>query len=423
MKLHELKEKRAQAVAKMRSLTDKAEAETRDLSDTEDTEFRTLKDEVAGLDRQIERAQFLAEAERSAPAITTQNGDGRFEDRARDFSLVRAINAQLGEDVDAGFEREISSEVKRRSGRKFQGIAVPDEFFHKRTLTTGSAAASLYPERHRADLFIDMLRDQLVTGRLGATVLDNLQGDQDIPKQIGSSTAQWVAEDGAITETDADFEDVSMSPKTVGAITSYSRRTLINAAPSIEQLVRNDLAAVVANAIDLAAITGDGTGNTPVGVVNHPDAAELTLAGTDAGDRWAEILDFIATVQTANADLGSMGWTMNPKAVAKLRSTAKLTSGDGGTHSYVMEQPGNLAGYAAVPTAAIPTAGDPAATSVIFGAWSQLMIGYWSGTDVLVNPYESAAYSRGRVLMRVMRDVDVAVRHGESFAFASDLAV
>lgn len=427
MKLHELKEKRAQAVAKMRSLTDKAEAETRDLSDTEDTEFRTLKDEVAGLDRQIERAQFLAEAERSAPAITTQNGDGRFEDRARDFSLVRAINAQLGEDVDAGFEREISSEVKRRSGRKFQGIAVPDEFFHKRTLTTGSAAASLYPERHRADLFIDMLRDQLVTGRLGATVLDNLVGDQDIPKQTGSSTAQWVAEDGAITETDAAFTDVSMSPKTVGAITSYSRRTLINASPSIEQLVRNDLASVVANAIDLAAITGDGTGNTPLGVVNHPDAAALTLAGIEAGDRWAEVLDFIATVQTANADLGSMGWTLNPKAVAKLRSTLKVTSADGTGPGYVMADPGNLAGYAAVPTAAIPTVAgvdpDPDTTSVIFGAWSQLMIGYWSGTDVLVNPYEADAYSRGRVLMRVMRDCDVAVRHGESFAYATDLAV
>lgn len=418
MKLHELKEKRAQAVAKMRGLTDKAETETRDLTDTEDTEFRTLKDEVAGLDRQIERAQFLAEAERSAPAITTQNGDGRFEDRARDFSLVRAINAQLGEDVDAGFEREISSEVKRRSGRKFQGIAVPDEFFHKRTLTTGAGAASLYPERHRADLFIDMLRDQLVTGRLGATVLDNLVGDQDIPKQTGGSTAQWVAEDGAITETDAAFTDVSMSPKTVGAITSYSRRTLINASPSIEQLVRNDLGSVVANAIDLAAITGDGTGNTPVGVVNHPDAAPLTM-GTPS---WAEILDFIATVQTANADLGSMGWTMNPKAVSTLRGTLKET-GDAGA-GYLMVEPGNLAGYTAVPTAALPTVtGTPDTTSVIFGAWSQLMIGYWSGTDVLVNPYESAAYSRGRVLMRVMRDVDVAVRHGESFAFASDLAV
>ena len=42
-----------------------------------------------------------------------------------------------------------------------------------------------------------------------------------------------------------------------------------------------------------------------------------------------------------------------------------------------------------------------------------------SGVDILVNPYESTAYMRGRVLMRVMRDVDVAVRHGESFAYAT----
>jgi len=418
MKLHELKEQRAQTVAKMRGLTDKAEAETRDLSDKEDTEFRTHKDAIAALDRKIERSQFLAEAERSAPAITHNPADGQFEDRARDFSLVRAINAQLGEDVDAGFEREISQEVKRRSGRKFQGIAVPDQFFHKRTLTTGGDAASLYPTQHRADMFIDMLRDQLVTGRLGATILDNLQGDQDIPKQTGSSTAQWVAEDGTITETDADFADVSMSPKTVGAITSYSRRTLINAAPSIEQLVRNDLASVVANAIDRAAITGDGTGNTPTGVINHPDTNELTLATPS----WAEMLDFIATIQASNADIGSMGWTMNPKAIAKLRGTLKV-SGDAGA-GYLMTEPGTLAGYAAAPTNALPTAtGTPDTTTVIFGAWSQLMIGYWSGTDILVNPYEATAYSKGRVLMRVMRDVDVALRHGESFAFADDLEV
>jgi hypothetical protein len=34
MKLHELREARAQAVTQMRALTDKAETETRDLSDT-----------------------------------------------------------------------------------------------------------------------------------------------------------------------------------------------------------------------------------------------------------------------------------------------------------------------------------------------------------------------------------------------------
>jgi hypothetical protein len=63
---------------------------------------------------------------------------------------------------------------------------------------------------------------------------------------------------------------------------------------------------------------------------------------------------------------------------------------------------------------------DTETTSVvIFGAWSQLLVGYWSGVDILVNPYESVAYMKGRVLMRIMRDCDVAVRHGKSFAYAS----
>lgn len=420
MKLHELREARAQAVAQMRALTDKAETETRDLSDTESTQFSEHKAKVQELDRKIERAQFLADAERSAPAIIHHNGDGRFEDRARDFSLVRAINAKLGEDVDAGFEREISSEVARRSGRKFQGIAVPDQFF-TRTLTVGGDAASLYPTTLHGDKFIDLLRSQLVVGQLGATVLDNLVGDADIPRQTGSSTAQWVAEDGEITATDADFDDVSLSPKTVGAITSYSRRTLINAVPSIENIVRQDLAAVVANAIDLQAMIGDGLSNRPTGVINATGAHELTLAGPT----WAQVLDFIASIQGANADLGSMGWTMTPAAVAKFRSTLKET-GDAGA-GYLMAEPGNLAGYRAAQTTALPqpTAGDPAVTTstVIFGAWSQLLVAYWGGTDVLVNPYETAAYSRGRVLVRIMRDVDVAVRHGASFAFADDLVV
>ena len=69
-----------------------------------------------------------------------------------------------GGNVDVGFEREISQEVVRRSGRPFQGIAVPDEVFRteRRTLLVGSTAADLVPNPHRADLFIDRLRDALV---------------------------------------------------------------------------------------------------------------------------------------------------------------------------------------------------------------------------------------------------------------------
>lgn len=422
MKLHELLEKRAAAVAKMRAIADKAETENRDYSDAEETEHRALKADVADLDKKIERARDVENVERSAPAIIKGNGkDGAYEERARDFSITKAIAAHIGHDVDAGFEREISQEVARRAGRKFEGIAVPDEVFHveRRTLTVGSAAADLVPNVHRPDLFIDRLRASLVTGRLGATVLDGLVGTVDIPKQTGSSTAQWVAEDGSLTETDATFSDVNLAPKTVGAMTSFSRRTIINAVPSIEQLVRNDLAAVIANAIDQKAMLGDGSSNTPTGIVATSGVANPTFA---SGPTWAQVLAFIAAIEGANANLGSLGWAMSPLGASIFRGKTKVSSDAGA--GFLMDSPGEMAGYPAAQTTAIPTvSATPDTSTVIFGAWSQLLIGYWSGTDILVNPYETTAYAKGRVIVRAMRDVDVAVRHAAAFAFAADLPV
>ncbi|MBN8607043.1 MAG: phage major capsid protein [Caulobacterales bacterium] len=367
MKLHELLEKRNAAVTEMRSIADKAEAEKRDYTDAEETRHAALKAEVADLDKKIERARDVENAERSAPAIIKGNGkDGAYEERARDFSITKAIAAHMADSgVDAGFEREISQKVARRSGRSFQGIAVPDEVFlvERRTLTVGSSAADLVPNVHRADLFIDRLRASLITGRLGATVLDGLVGTVDIPKQTGSSTAQWVAEDGSLTETDASFSDVNLTPKTVGAMTSFSRRTLINAAPSVEQLVRADLAAVIAGAIDGKAMLGDGTSNTPTGIV-AAGATELSFA---SGPTWAQVLAFQAAIEGANADLDALGWAMSPKGASIFRGALRV-SGDAGA-GFLMEGPAAMAGYAAATTTAIPTASaTPDTSTVIFGA-------------------------------------------------------
>jgi hypothetical protein len=55
----------------------------------------------------------------------------------------------------------------------------------------------------------------------------------------------------------------------------------------------------------------------------------------------------------------------------------------------------------------------------IFGNWADLLFGYWSAFDLLVNPYESAAYSKGNISVRAMLTCDVAVRRPESFAVSS----
>lgn len=414
MNVHTFQEQRAAKVAELRALGNTPDA----------TKFDALEVEIRELDKSIKRANTLAEFERAAPAIVQAGnlGDGQFEERAREFSITKAISAKLGDDVDASFEREMSQEVARRSGRKFQGIAVPDEVFfaEKRTLLAGSSAAELIPNVHRADLFIDRLRASLITGRLGATVLDNLVGDVDIPRQTGSSAAQWVAEDGSLTETDASVDDVQLRPKTVGAMTSFSRRTMINAAPSVEQLVRRDLSAVIANAIDNKAMLGDGTGNTPTGIVNVTGVNSISLATLT----WAGVLGFAAEIDGADALLGSLGWAMNAAAAKTFRSTLKV-SGDAGA-GYLMASAGSMADYPVATSSALPGAYDattPVAGTVIFGDWSSLLVGYWSGTDILVNPFETTAYAKGRVMVRIMRDCDVQVRHAESFAISEDLVI
>jgi HK97 family phage major capsid protein len=427
MRLHELIEKRANAVQAMRALADLAERESRDLNTDEEKRYGDLKVEIAGLDKKVERARELEAFERAAPAIVTRRGDGRYEDRAREFSICRAIAGQLqGSGVDDGLEREISAEVVKRTGRKPQGFFAPDEIFlrpERRTLLAGSSAADLIPTVHRADLFIDRLRAALVTERLGATVLDGLAGNVEIPKASGSSTAAWVGEDGSLSETDATFSDVDLTPKTVGCMTSFSRRTLINAVPSVEDLVRRDLAAVIANEIDIQAMTGDGSSNTPTGITNS-GASEIDLSSAD--HMWEQILEFIATVQHANAMGSNLGWALNSWAVKRLRAAPRfdVTAGNPTCGGYVMESPTEMAGYPAGVTSALPGVAGASPEDkalVIFGEWSSLIIGYWSGTDILVNPYESTAYAKGRVLVRAMRDVNVAVRHVEAFAFSDNL--
>jgi HK97 family phage major capsid protein len=421
-----LLERRAAAVAEMRALADGAERETRDLNATEDARFGTLKAEIADLDKKIGRAQTLAEAERAAPAVLTGRvGDGAFEERARDFSIVKAIRASLPADlggggVDAGFEREMSAEVSRRSGRAFQGIAIPDAAFdvERRTLLAGSSAADLIPNLHRADLFVNRLRDKLICARLGATMIDGLVGTVDVPRQTGSATVQWLGEDEAVTPSDPSFDDLTFSPHTVAALTSWSRRTMISASPSIENLIRADLAAVVASAIDAVALTGDGTSNRPTGIT-HSGAYEVP-AGTAL--TWAEVLAFVAAVEGSNALDGSLGWALNTHVKTLLRSALVAAGTDS---RMIMTDPNSLAGYPAISTNALPGSApseSPAeAGTVVFGDWSSLMIGSYSGLDLLINPYLDGYYQRGRIAMRVMRDVDVKVRHPESFAFGNDL--
>jgi len=161
---------------------------------------------------------------------------------------------------------------------------------------------------------------------------------------------------------------------------------------------------------------GDGTGNTPIGIIN----SGATNAGGGAVLTWAEVLNFIALVEVANALQGSLGWAMHPEIKKILRSTLVAGSTDS---RMIMTDPNSLAGYPVASSTALPGASTGASGCVIFGAWQDLLIGSWSGVDLLLNPFDSVGYLKGRVLLRALKDVDVQVRHAESFAFQNDVTI
>ncbi len=425
LKTHELLEKRTKLTEEGKAILAAPGGADGYLSPEQETRHKAITDELERLDATIKAQAMQDELDRRAVgAPLTTSGDNRLDQELRSFSLVKAIAGAAGLAVDWGRERELQGELAKRNGKPAQGILVPLEVFEKRVLTTaapvGGPGSNIISTDLMGSQFIDMLRAKLVVRRLGARVLNGLVGNVDIPKLTATTTAGWVAENAAITPADPEVDKVQLTPKHAGAITEYSRNMLMQSSPDVEQLLRADMAQVLAQAVDGVAIQGGGS-NEPTGILETSGIGDVAM-GTDGGPiTWAKVIDLIAEVEIDNAE-GSAFLT-NPKVVKSARKTAKVTSTDS---VMVMDAPGILAGYPLASTTLVPsnlTKGNSSGvcSALIFGNFSDLLLGYWSVLDVLVNPYESTAYTKGNVMIRSMLTMDVAVRHPESFAAIQDL--
>ena len=326
---------------------------------------------------------------------------------SRSFSFMRAIN-YLANPTDrsareaAAFEIEASEAAAAKLGRQSRGITIPQDVL-RRDLNVGAATAggNLVATELDAGSFIDLLRNASALDQAGATVLTGLTGNVAIPRQSGAGTAYWVAESGAPNESQQTVDQVSLTPKTVAAFTDYSRRLMIQSSIDVENMVRTDLARVLALKIDLAGLYGTGSNGEPLGL-------KLTTGiGTEdfAADTptFAEVVALESDVATANALLGNPVYLMN----AAMRGGLKTKAKDAGSGLFVME--GNeVNGYQGV------LSNQVASGDLWFGNFADLIIGYFSGLDLMVDPYTNS--TSGTVRVVAMQDVDIAVRHPESFS-------
>ncbi len=388
------------------------------------TRWTALESEAAALALSEHRQAMVDDMDRRATGQPIQGSDRSFDHEVRQFSIVRALAGAAGmPGVDAGREREISAEVARRSGRQFQGVAVPLAALETRVFTTGNPAggpgSNIISTDVLANQTIDRLRASMVVRQLGATVLSGLTGNVAIPRVKADATATWVAENAAITATDPQTDQVTLAPKHVGSITEFSRNLLLQSSPDVEQLVRGILAQVLAQSLDAAAIAGTGASNQPRGVLNTSGIGSVAMGTNGLAVTYDAVADLMGTVADANAEAGSLAFLTNTKvrrAVAKLKDTQARPLGaevvfQGMPRAFSNNVPANL------------TKGTSSGvcSALIYGNWADLLIGLWSEIDVLVNPYESTAYSKGNVQVRAMTTCDISVRHPESFGAIQDI--
>jgi len=333
---------------------------------------------------------------------------GMSDKEKRDFSFIRAINAMAHPNSKeaqraAAFELEVSRAAQEKSGKEARGILIPADVlgYGRRDLTVGSATGGgdLVATDLMSDSFIDLLRKALVLQTAGATIMTGLQGMVALPRQSGGATVYHVAESGSVTESQLSVDQVTMQPRTLGALTDYSRRLLLQSSVDVENLIRRDLAQQIAIEVENQTINGTGASSYPLGFLN------VTGINTESGyTTFSDYVNAEASLSTSNALMGSLGYLMNSALRGTLKTTEKSATGTNA--NFIYEANNTINGYPAYVSNSMPN------NTAVFANFSDILIGFWSGLDIMVDPYTGS--TSGTVRVVAMQDYDVAVRHPES---------
>ncbi len=386
--------------------------------------------------RAIEEGKSLAETkdlflsalnQRNHKIVDGTKPIGLSEKESRSFSMVKLIRALSSpEDPSArkgaAFELEAcSAAADQVSHRSLKGTMIPVDVLTTPLLAqrsgntismmsgsgyTGSGGNTVQTHLLAAS-FIDVLRNRTVIMQV-ATQLSGLVGNIDIPKQTTTSSGYWIGEDGDANKQDINFGLVSLKPKTVANYGEITRKMLVQPSLSVEMLLRNDLAAGLARAIDKAGFYGDGTSNAPTGIKNTSGIHNAKFASDDP--TFKELIAMETAIAMENADVENMALVVNPsfRGYAKTALKFPTASTNGGT---IWEGGNTVNGYRTEVTNQIST-GD-----IFFGNFADFLIGLWGGLEITVDPYTHSA--KGRIRIVSMQDVDFTIRRAVSFCYGS----
>ena len=351
MTILELREKRAKAWDAAKAILDSHRTDKGTLSAEDDATYSRMEQDISDLGKEIarmERREAL-DAELNKPVnhpITgkpRQSNGGEKTGRASNeykrsfWDVMRskaptpgAMNAlQIGADSEGGY-------------------LVPDEF--ERTLVSALEEENIF--------------------RQIAKVIQTSSGDRKIPVVATKGTASWIDEEGAFTESDDAFSQVSIGAYKLGTLIKVSEELLNDSVFDLESYISTEFARRIGAKEEEAFFIGDGSGK-PLGILAESGGAEIGVTSTSAATITAdELMDLFYSLKAPYRK--NAVWVLNDSTIKAIR---KLKDNSGQylwQPSLVMGNPDTILGRP-VKTSAFMPALAAGSKAIAFGDFSY----YW----------------------------------------------
>lgn len=330
----------------------------------------------------------------------------------KQYSILRAIRSLAEHRPIDGIEGEVSDEIAKLRGESPKGFYIPTSMYQRDLTSDGTgvsntSAAGLIHDDQQKDI-VSLLREKLIVNQLGARQVTGLVGNFPIARVTAGSNGYWYEEANAPAESSMATSSVNATPKHVGAFTDITRKVMVQSNPDAEMMVREDLASTLAITIDKAAFHGLGESGQPEGLLVNSSVSVVE----ETSDLYSDLISLESAVEEAKALQGKLAYVTTPKG----KAVAKATEISESTPGFAWSMTNTMNGYDAYSTAMISNKQISGAYEcpLLFGNFDDLILCYWSGIDITVDPYTNS--KSGGIRVVALADVDVVIRHPESFA-------
>lgn len=383
-----------------------------------------------------------------------------FERRGFTRSEPNTILAPLGSEFfpidsesEARFAKECRDVVKagvvgydpqelREIRRKFAGGQV-----RQKTLSwTDETGLGALVEPPLMGELIELLRNNEVLLAAGARTLAlPPQGRLVYPRQTGASTFYYVGENQQITDSEPTTGDLILQAKKGAVLIKVPNELFRYASVSVEMFLRMDMTKTMGLGMDKTLLEGQGTSNSPKGLINYAGINQYVSTGTpaDANSGYPlqpeDIYNAIATVEEANAVFRS--WIMRPlmySYIANRRADAVQAGDSKGMFMFNILREldtnmdlertsvGNLSGYAAHKSTQISKTrtrgtGTTNNTYMLGGDFSDYVMAVAPTIEFALTNQGSEPFTNDQTWIRAILPHDAAPRHEASFVMIDNL--